>query len=131
MLGSVGILAGGMLQKKKVHDDRELYLLLEGQSFAALITCNPDQGTVVRRFATNVNNTARNVDAANTAHEEAVRQAITNLSSVRIRANDATPVIDAKLAAVKADNAHLRETEERLASLTQPATHKPEHPTSL
>ncbi|MCQ1996493.1 hypothetical protein [Arthrobacter sp. zg-Y1171] len=130
MLGSVGILAGGMLQKKKVHDDRELYLLLEGQSFAALITCNPDQGAVVRRFATNVNNTARNVEAANTAHEEAVREATTNLSHQRSRTNDAIPVIDKKLAAVKADNSHLKETEGKLASLTHPPTHKPELPNS-
>lgn len=121
MLGPVGILAGGMVQKKKVHDDRELYLMLEGHSFAALITCNPDQGAVVRRFATNVNNTSRIVDAANTAHEEAVRQATTNLTEVSSRSKDAIPVIDEKLAAVKADNAHLRDAEDKLASLLHPA----------
>ncbi|MPY12104.1 hypothetical protein [Arthrobacter bussei] len=118
VLGPVGIIAGGMMQKKKVHDDRELYLLLEGHSFAALITCNPDQGAAVRRFATNVNNTARNVDTANSTHEEAVKVASVNLTNVRAHTEDVTPVIDAKLALVKADNARLKETEEKLASLS-------------
>lgn len=130
LLGPVGILAGGMVQKKKVHDERELYLMLEGESFAALITCNPDQGAVVRRFATSVNNTARNVETAAIAHEEAIKEATTNLSHVTTRTSAEIPVIDAKLATVKANNTHVRETEEKLALLSQPPSQKPEHPTS-
>ena len=82
------------------------------------------------RFATSVNNTARNVETAAIAHEEAIKEATTNLSHVTTRTSAEIPVIDAKLATVKANNTHVRETEEKLALLTQPPSQKPEHPTS-
>jgi hypothetical protein len=54
LFGPVGAIVGGVAKKNRVHDNRELYLMIEGEGFAGLITCNPDDGQKVRQFATAV-----------------------------------------------------------------------------
>jgi hypothetical protein len=51
LFGPVGAVIGGVAKKNKIHDTRELYLLVEGSNFAQLITCNPDNGPKVRQLA--------------------------------------------------------------------------------
>jgi hypothetical protein len=58
LFGPVRLLAQGLLTKGKVHDNRELYLMIEGPGIAVLIDCKPDDGAKVRTFAMEVNRAA-------------------------------------------------------------------------
>lgn len=62
LFGPVGALAGGMVKKTKTHDTRELYLLVESDEFAAVITCNPNDGQSAQRAAAAINNAAKTSD---------------------------------------------------------------------
>lgn len=117
LLGPVGILAGGMLQKKKVHDDRELYLMVEGQDFTALITCHPGHGAAVRQFAAKISQASKTVDLANARHEEATIKARRQLEQASAEAEKASPAIQARLEQVKAQNAQVVGTRRRLLEL--------------
>lgn len=44
---------------KKKRDDRELYLSVEGQSFAFVARCDPKEGLRARQFAASINTAAR------------------------------------------------------------------------
>lgn len=51
LFGPVGAIVGASAKKNRVHDMRELYLMVEGTGFTAVITCNPDDGPKVRQLA--------------------------------------------------------------------------------
>ncbi|GAB3796071.1 hypothetical protein GCM10028798_05690 [Humibacter antri] len=75
LFGPVGAIVGGVAKKTHAHDTRELYLLVQGEAFAALITCNPDDGQRVRQFATAVRQAALNTDGAHQQRSQLVSQA--------------------------------------------------------
>jgi hypothetical protein len=75
LFGPVGAIIGGVAKKTRVHDTRELYLLIQGDTFATLITCNPDDGPRVRQFAAAVRQAALNADAARAHQAQAVAHA--------------------------------------------------------
>lgn len=117
LLGPVGILAGGMIQKKKLHDDRELYLLVEGREFTALLTCQPEQGVTVRQFAAKISQASKTVSAADARHEEALEQANMVLRQVTADANASTPLIEGRLEAVRSEDARVVKARKRLLEL--------------
>jgi hypothetical protein len=75
LFGPVGAIVGGVAKKTKMHDSRELYLLIEGESIATLITCNPDDGAKVRQFATAVKQAALQADPVRAQRASAVAAA--------------------------------------------------------
>lgn len=75
LFGPVGAIIGGVAKKTRVHDTRELYLLMQGDTFATLITCAPDDGQRVRHFAAVVRQAALNSDAARAYQAQAVAYA--------------------------------------------------------
>lgn len=75
LFGPVGAIVGGTAKKTKMHDTRELYLLITGQEFAALITCNPDDGAKVRQFAVAVMQSALRADELRAHRADAIAQA--------------------------------------------------------
>lgn len=54
------------------HDDRELFLLIEGRGWAELVQCNADAQARTRSFAQAINTAARNVHQARQAREQRV-----------------------------------------------------------
>lgn len=50
-----GIIGGLIFPKKIKVDDRELYLILEGDGLGQVVTCNPNSGAQARQFALAVN----------------------------------------------------------------------------
>lgn len=75
LFGPVGAIVGGVAKKRVMHDTRELYLLIQGEGFAALITCHPDDGEKVRRFALALTQAAQHADAARVELSRAVAHA--------------------------------------------------------
>jgi hypothetical protein len=101
LFGPVGAIVGASAKKNKSHDLRELYLLVEGPEFAAMLTCNPDHGSRVRQFATALKQAglaapqvlahrvgqieiANAALAAETANVEALDSAATALAATRL-----------------------------------------------
>lgn len=74
--GPVGAIVGGVAKKSKMHDTRELYLLVEGAQFAAVLTCKPDEGQKVRQFAMSIVQASRSVKSLLAAREVAVDAAL-------------------------------------------------------
>jgi hypothetical protein len=117
LLGPVGILAGGMIQKKKLHDDRELYLMVEGREFTALVTCYPDHGVTVRQFAARISQACKSVEMMNTRRENAVELASKNLDQVMARAQQSRAIAESHIADVRAENGGVTAAGERLREL--------------
>lgn len=57
-LPGVGMFIAGNA-KEKIHDNRELYLVIEGDDWARTLPVNPDHGVGVRRLAQTINLIAR------------------------------------------------------------------------
>jgi hypothetical protein len=119
LLGPVGILAGGMIQKKKLHDDRELYLMVEGKEFTALVTCYPDHGATVRQFAAKISQACKSVDMMNARREKAVESASKNLSRAMAQAKQSRAIAERRLADVRSENGRVTAAAERLRELGQ------------
>lgn len=83
LLGPVGLVAGAAARKSKVRDARELYLMVESEAFAAVVTCDPAHGATVRRLAVAIMNKARDVHGAAARHYAAVATAHVALDQVR------------------------------------------------
>jgi hypothetical protein len=132
LFGPVGAIIGGVAKKNRVHDTRELYLLIQGGTFAALITCNPDDGQRVRRFATTVTQSARGADAARRHQAQLIAQAEQAHAAEQ---QNTAPVDDARAAVHQAtadtarlDAANRMVVTEPLAALHQPAQVIVRHP---
>ena len=72
LFGPVGAIVGGAAKKNSVHDLRELYLLIQGETFATLISCDPDDGPRVRQFAAAVRLATLNADGARAHHAQTI-----------------------------------------------------------
>ena len=73
LLGPAGLILGGVAKKTTMHDTRELYLLIDAPDrFAALITCNPDDGQKVRQFAMGIKQAALNINTFAARREAAI-----------------------------------------------------------
>ena len=98
-----GIIGGIIFPKKKVHDERELYLLVETPGFASMAACDPEHGAKVRQFAIQINNTYKNAPALKQEREQTIAQANATLEAARVsREQDATEA-DQRLEAIKQD----------------------------
>jgi hypothetical protein len=64
LLGPAGLVAGAAARKSKdrVKDVRELYVLIESESWAETVSLNPDQGEAARRLVQQLNLAAPNVE---------------------------------------------------------------------
>jgi hypothetical protein len=88
LFGPVGVLAGGMVKKATTHDLRELYLLVEGDEFAAAITCNPNGGPAARQAAAAINQAAKTsagLEERRTAGISSARENVQSALVVRAR----------------------------------------------
>jgi hypothetical protein len=101
VLGPLGAVLALGFQKKRTHDDRELYLLIEAGPASCVLQVKPDAGTNVRAFAVQVNARARGI--------------------VQIRAQAAAELTDvrARLAATREDVSGLDAARQRLADAHQ------------
>ena len=84
VLGPVGMLIGATAKKSKdvTVDKRELYLLVEAETWAETVKLNPDKGTQARALAQAINLAARNVEQAKRNRSEAIRAANVRLAEV-------------------------------------------------
>jgi hypothetical protein len=106
LFGPVGAIVGGVAQKNKIHDNRELYLMVEGDGFAGLITCNPDDGQKVRQFAMAVKQAATRYPETVLRREIEIKKATKALETERA----ATGAIDkarAQLEITKLDTSRI------------------------
>ena len=80
LLGPAGMILGGVAKKNKIHDTRELYLLVEAPDrFASLISCNPDDGQKVRQVAMGIKQAALNVNNTLMQRQQAIAAAENDL----------------------------------------------------
>jgi hypothetical protein len=70
------------------HDDRELFLLLEGPDWAELLKCDPNKQALVRSFAQQLNLAARNVEKNRAAQQQQVAAAESALRQARANTTD-------------------------------------------
>ncbi len=84
VLGPVGMLIGATAKKSKdvTVDKRELYLLVEAETWAETVELDPEKGKEARGLAQAINLAARNVDEVKRRRGEAVRAARTSLAEV-------------------------------------------------
>jgi hypothetical protein len=116
LLGPVGILAGGMVKKSKTHDMRELYLLIEGDEFAAAITCNPDRGPAARHTAAAINQAAKTSAGLEGQRSEGISSAQEALqAALKVRARDLARA-NAELTPIRAQR---HELDKAIAALDQ------------
>jgi len=101
LFGPVGAIVGGVAKKTKTHDLRELYLLITGDAFATMITCNPDDGAKVRQFAVAVAQAALRSDQVRTHRAETIAQTQQALAAEQQN----TAPVDAARAALEAATA--------------------------
>jgi hypothetical protein len=95
MLGPVGMLIGATAKKSKNMkvDTRELYLLIEAETWAETIKMNPDKGQQARALAQAINVAARDVEQAKRKRGEAIRVANARLAEVE---QDRTAITEAQ-----------------------------------
>jgi hypothetical protein len=95
VLGPVGMLIGATAKKSKdiKVDKRELYLLVEAETWAETIEINPDKGKEARALAQAINLAARNVEQAKWKRSEAIRAANAHLAEVE---QDRTAITEAQ-----------------------------------
>ena len=80
--GPLGFMVGMGAKKTKMEDKRELYMLIEGPTWADSTACKPDDGGKVRQFCTAVNLAARTVEQAKAQRETALAAARVRLDEV-------------------------------------------------
>ena len=125
VLGPLGAVLALGFQKKRTHDDRELYLLIEAGPASCVLQVKPDAGTNVRAFAVQVNARARGIGqiraqvaaelADARARLAATREDVSGLDAARERLADAHR--DARLLGAISDaQAALAGARQRLAS---------------
>lgn len=83
LFGPVGVLAGGMVKKTKTHDTRELYLLIEGDEFAAVITCDPNYGASAQRAAAAINQAAKTSNGLEERRASGIAAALQRLEEAK------------------------------------------------
>lgn len=59
LFGPAGAIAGGMVKKNKTNDLREIYILVESEEFAAVITCSPNSGMEAQQIVAEINNAGK------------------------------------------------------------------------
>lgn len=119
--GRVGLLGGGMLGKKKIHDTRELYLMVEGEEFATVVDCKPDDAARVRQLAASINNAARTASATAAERESAVTSARARLAAARGN----TDSVDAAQRTLDVVQANTSRVEAARAALAKTAVEDP------
>jgi hypothetical protein len=83
LLGGFGMLAGGQLQKSRMMDTRELYLLIESPSVASMVQCNPNDGPQIRQLANAINMASRGAPARAAERAKSVEQWTQHVQSLR------------------------------------------------
>lgn len=83
LFGPVGVLAGGMVKKAKTHDTRELYLLIEGDEFAAVITCDPNYGPSAQHAAAAINQAAKTSNGLEERRAAGIASALERLEAAK------------------------------------------------
>jgi hypothetical protein len=104
--GPLGFMVGMGAKKSKVQDKRELYMLIEGPTWADSMVCKPDDGAKVRQFCTAVNLAARTVEQAKAQRETALATARLRLDEVTTN-REAIEGAEAQLRVVSAQHAEL------------------------
>jgi len=122
VLGPLGAVLALGFQKRRTHDNRELYLLIEAGPASCVLQVEPDAGTKVRAFAVQVNARAGGIEqirahiaaelAAARAELTATREDVADLDAARQRLTDAR-VDMGLLAAIAEAEAALSEAQER------------------
>jgi DNA repair exonuclease SbcCD ATPase subunit len=108
-----GIIGGLIFPKKKTHDSRELYLVVQTDSFGSVVECDPEHGPKVRQFAMSINNTAQNAAALKERREKAIADARQRLDSIKNEREKTLEQSKQELQATKSDSSRLEEARRR------------------
>lgn len=119
LFGPVGAVVGATAKKSKDVDKRELYLLVEGDGFAGVISCDPDDGAKARDMAQKINLAARNAAKVRQERDVAIESAERELHEVRAHVE---PVEQAKreLSAAQKEAPRLISAREALGASEKP-----------
>jgi len=117
--GPVGLVAAGVAgKKKKKHDFRELYLIIEAAGLSTVIKCNPNDGMKARNFVAKVNNAAAAAGGIRARRPQEIAAAAVLVSSSK-SAIAPVEAARAELEHVRADPVFLAATEAARTRLAQ------------
>lgn len=117
LFGPAGAIVGGVAKKSSNVDKRELYLLIEGDSFSELIVCKPDDGAKVRQFAIQIKQSAKAANSVREHRQIAIDQAKQNLAEVEAD----TVLLDQALAFLESTKADTSRIEIAKSKITLPS----------
>lgn len=120
LLGLPGLIAGGMAKKKETSDNRELYLLIESSSVAAIVPCKPDDGARVRQLAASINTASRGAGARAAQRSQLVAQWSQYVEDMRRQRLDAIARAEAEVEATRADTHRVDAAREATAAQSTP-----------
>lgn len=109
LFGPAGAIVGAVAKVDKAHDHRKLYLRIEAPSLAVLVECKPDDETMVRRLAMQIEAASRNWSSLWQQRDDAI--AIVNRDYLAAKADTkaidlaAEALANAKLATSRVDAA--------------------------
>jgi hypothetical protein len=109
-----GIIGGLIFPKKKAHDSRELYLVVQASSFGSVVECDPEHGPRVRQLANTINNAVLNAASARERRNELIAQAEQSRDSARAEREQNLGSADQELQVIKADTKRLDEARKSL-----------------
>lgn len=101
------IMAGVAAPKKKEHDTRELYLLIESDAGGSVVECKPDDGAKVRQLAVSISNASKRWSGIQQEAEQAVDAATQALDQAETNRKLAVARAEATLEATKQDRQRL------------------------
>jgi hypothetical protein len=135
LLGPIGAVAAGMgAPKKKMHDTRELYLMVETPTFGSVVQCQPDDGPKVRQFAMAISNACRSFPSLEQQRTNAIAEASARLADAQSRSAHAVQQAQLALQAATGDVGRISAAKAALGAaapqLALPAGPAPTHWTS-
>ncbi len=96
-----GIIGGLIFPKKKTHDSRELYLLVQAERFGSVTDCDPDHGQKVRQFAMSINNATQHAQSFWESKERTIADAQVKLEAAKANRERGLEEAGQKLQATK------------------------------
>lgn len=88
LFGPVGAVVGAVARKNKTTDNRELFLMLEGSAFMAVLTLDPKKSSEARGFLAGLLDAAKNVEAMEAAKEAGIMEATHAVELVKMQTAD-------------------------------------------
>lgn len=107
LFGPAGAIVGGMFKKSQTHDKRELYVLVESDTVAAVAQCDPDRGAEARQFVAKIQTTAAGAPARGQQRAQSIAQCQQHLDDMVIQRFATLMAPRAAVVAAQSDTARL------------------------